>query len=112
MSVFQKPIDPSGSLRPPSHTTLLPSNRSLAETHKVRKTMPRAFSSPSKYRMLSSKRWQTYHRDWHMEYGRDLYKSHNSHVFALINLFEYDNVFVSDPESVEMKVTGEQSISN
>ena len=84
--------------------------RWLARIHKVRKTMPvvpSLFPSRSKYRMLIPKRWQTYHRDWHMEYGRDLYKSHNSDVFALINLFEYDNVFVSDPEGVlEMKVTG------
>ena len=84
--------------------------RWLARIDKVRKTMPVVpvlFPSRSKYRRLIPKSWQTYHRDWHMEYGRDLYNFHNSDVFALISLFEYDNVFVSDPKAVlEMKVTG------
>jgi hypothetical protein len=57
--------------------------------------------------MLIPQKWQTYHRDWHMQYGRSIYKAHNSDVFALISLFENDKIFVSSPEGVlEMKITG------
>jgi hypothetical protein len=42
-----------------------------------------------------------------MRYGREIYRKHNSEIFALVSLFEKDKIFVADPEMfVELKVTG------
>ena len=48
-----------------------------------------------------------------MQYGRSIYQKHGCDVFALISLFEYDMIFVSDPHAVlEMKVTGTDRFQN
>lgn len=68
--------------------------------------VPVLFPSISKVRLLFPERWQTYHRDWHMRLGRRFYKSRGSDIVALVSLFEYDQIFVSDPAAfVEIKVT-------
>ena len=42
-----------------------------------------------------------------MQLGRSLYHQLDSDVFAMISLFQYDQVFASDPAAiVELKVTG------
>jgi hypothetical protein len=76
----------------------------------VRKTMPVIpvlFPTTNRYRYLWPRKWQSYHRDWHMRLGRTLYHELDSDVFAMISLFQNDQVFVSDPAAiVELKVTG------
>jgi hypothetical protein len=65
------------------------------------------FPTTSRYRYLFPQKYQTYTRDWHMRLGRNLYRELNSDTFAMINLFQYDQVFTCDPAAiVEMKVTG------
>jgi hypothetical protein len=84
--------------------------RWLARIRSMSKSMPVVpvlFPSTSAYRMIIPKSWQTYHRDWHMQYGRSIYHKHGSDVFALVSLFEKDKIFVSDPAGiVELKATG------
>jgi hypothetical protein len=68
-----------------------------------RKTMPTIatlFPPESPYRLLWPKRWQTFHKDWHMQYQRSIYRKLDSDIFAIVCLFEYDKVFVSDPAAV------------
>jgi hypothetical protein len=65
------------------------------------------FPNTSLVRLLWPQKWQTFHRDWHMRYGRKIYRKHNSGIFVLVSLFEKDKIFVADPELfVELKVTG------
>ena len=82
----------------------------------IGKCMPVApvlFPTTSKFRVFIPKGWQVYHRDWHMQHGRSIYQKHGCDVFALISLFEYDMIFVSDPHAVlEMKVTGTDRFQN
>src|SRR2546423_7538659 len=68
---------------------------------------PVLFPNTSIFRLLAPQKWQTFHRDWHMRYGREIYRKHNSGIFALVSLFQTDKIFVADPEMfVELKVTG------
>jgi hypothetical protein len=73
-----------------------------------RKTMPAIpalFPSDSQYRQLWPKKWQRFHKDWHMQYQRSIYRKLDTDIFVLVCLFEYDKVFVSDPAAVlELKV--------
>jgi hypothetical protein len=73
-----------------------------------RKTMPAIptlFPPDSQYRQVWPKKWQTFHKDWHMQYQRSVYRQLDSDIFALVCLFQYDKVFVSDPSAVlELKV--------
>lgn len=84
--------------------------------HTIGKSMPVVpvlFPTTSKFRVFIPKRWQMYHRDWHMQYGRSIYQKHGCDVFALISLFEYDMIFVADPYAVlEMKVMGTDRFQN
>src|SRR5579859_6018042 len=67
---------------------------------------PVLFPNTSIFRLLAPQKWQTFHRDWHMRYGREIYRKHNSGIFALVSLFQTDKIFVADPEMfVELKVT-------
>jgi len=74
-----------------------------------RKTMPAVaalFPPDSLYRQLWPKNWQSFHKDWHMQFQRSVYQKLNSDIFVLVCLFEYDKVFVSDPAAVlELKIT-------
>jgi len=68
-----------------------------------RKTMPAIpalFPPDSLYRQVWPKKWQTFHKDWHMQYQRTIYQKLDSDIFSLVCLFEYDKVFVSDPAAV------------
>jgi len=82
----------------------------LLRVRRTRNFMPAEavlFPNTSILRMLWPQKWQTFHRDWHMRYGREIYRKHNSEIFALVSLFEKDKIFVADPEMfVELKVTG------
>jgi hypothetical protein len=75
--------------------------RCYARIRKVRRSIPVVpvlFPSTSRFRLLYPKKWQRYHRDWHMQIGRQFYRE--SDIVALISLFEYDQMFVSDPAAV------------
>jgi hypothetical protein len=68
--------------------------------------VPVLFPTISKVRLFVPRKWQTYHRDWHTTLGRAFYTSHGSDIVALVSLFEYDQIFISDPAGfVEVKVT-------
>lgn len=68
--------------------------------------VPVLFPSISKIRLFIPRKWQTYHRDWHTTLGRTFYTSQGSDIVALVSLFEYDQIFISDPAGfVEVKVT-------
>jgi cytochrome P450 len=69
--------------------------------------IPVLFPHTSLFRFLFPKKWQTFHIDWHIQYGRTIYQNHNSDIIALISLFEEDKIFISDPNAIiEIKVTG------
>jgi hypothetical protein len=74
-----------------------------------RKTMPvipTLFPPDSPYRLVWPKKWQTFHKDWHMQYKRRIYRKLDSEIFALVCLFDYDKVFVAEPAAVlELKIT-------
>ena len=64
------------------------------------------FPPDSIYRRIWPKKWQTFHQDWHMQYKRSIYDKLGSDNFALICFFEYDKVYLTEPDAVvEMKVT-------
>jgi hypothetical protein len=68
-----------------------------------RKTMPvipTLFPPDSAYRQLWPKKWQRFHKDWHMQYKRSVYRKLDSDIFALVCLFEYDKLFVAEPAGV------------
>jgi len=68
-----------------------------------RKTMPvipTLFPPDSYYRRMWPKDWQTFHHDWHMCYKRTIYQRLDSDIFALVCLFEYDKVFITDAAAV------------
>lgn len=73
-----------------------------------RKTMaaiPCLFPPDSPFRLLFPSKYQTFHKDWHLHSQRSIYRKLNSDIFALVCLFEYDKVFVCEPEAVmEIKV--------
>jgi hypothetical protein len=62
--------------------------------------IPALFPPDSHYRRIWPKHWQTFHHDWHMCYKRTNYQELNSDIFALVCLFEYDKVFITDPAAV------------
>lgn len=65
-----------------------------------KKTMPVVLSllpPNSIFRFFWPKKWQTFHQDWHMQYGRTIYRKLGSDIFALVCLFEYDYVYFCDP---------------
>jgi hypothetical protein len=68
-----------------------------------RKTMPAIpclFPPDSPFRLLLPRKYQTFHKDWHLHYQRSIYRQLGSDIFALVCLFEYDKVFVCEPEAV------------
>src|SRR5438270_109792 len=65
-----------------------------------RKTMPAIpvlFSTFSPFRRLFPKRFQTFHVDWPLQYRRQIYEALGSDIFALVSLFDYDEVQVCVP---------------
>jgi hypothetical protein len=60
--------------------------------------VPRLFPTDSIVRIFWPKKWQRFHRDWHMHSKRSIYHKLGSDVFALVCLFEHDDVFVASPE--------------
>ena len=75
----------------------------IRRIHLVKKTMPvipTLFPPDSHYRRLWPKKWQTFHQDWSMQCKRSWYQKLKSDNFALICLFEYDRVYLTDPEAV------------
>jgi hypothetical protein len=68
-----------------------------------RKTMPTVhalFPPDSQYRLIWPKKWQTFHKDWHMQYHRSIYQKLDSDIFAVVCFFQYDKVFICDPAAV------------
>jgi hypothetical protein len=77
----------------------------IRATRKRIPIVPVLFPTTSRFRLLCPKKWQVYHRDWHMQFGRAFYR--DSDIVAMISLFEHDQLFVTDPEAVlEMNVSG------
>jgi hypothetical protein len=69
----------------------------------LRKSMPvipTLFPPDSYYRRLWPKKWQTFHQDWNMQYKRVWYETLKSDNFALVCLFEYDRVYLTEPAAV------------
>jgi hypothetical protein len=80
--------------------------------HRIRtleKTMPvivSLFPTYSFVRRLWPKKWQTFHMDWPLQYNRSIYKKLGSDIFALVCLFEHDNVFFCEPmATIDVKTT-------
>ena len=81
----------------------------LKRIHALRRqfpVFPVLFPPDSLFRLLWPKSWQTFHRDWQMQTKRDIYRKIRSDYLALVCLFEYDQIYISDPAAVhELKVT-------
>lgn len=75
----------------------------IRRIHMLRKSMPvipTLFPPDSHFRRLWAKKWQTFHQDWNMQYKREWYTKLKSDNFALVCLFEYDRVYLTDPAAV------------
>lgn len=67
--------------------------------------VPVLFPPTSLYRRFWPKTWQTFHAAWQVRNKRKIYHKLGSDNFAFVCLFEYDEVYLSDPAAVvEMKV--------
>jgi hypothetical protein len=73
-----------------------------------KKTMPiviSLFPKASIFRRFWPKKWQTFHMDWPLQYNRSIYRKLGSDIFALVCLFESDNVFFCDPlATIDIKI--------
>ena len=77
----------------------------IRTTRKRIPAVPVLFPTTSRFRLLFPKKWQVYHRDWHMQFGRAFYR--DSDIVAMISLFGHDQLFVTDPAAIlEMNVSG------
>lgn len=67
--------------------------------------VPVLFPPTSLYRRFWPETWQTFHAAWQVRNKRKIYHELGSDNFAFVCLFEYDEVYLSDPAAVvEMKV--------
>ena len=79
----------------------------IREFRKSMPVVPVLFPETSMFRIVWPQRWQTWHRDWHMHQGRELYRRLDSDVFALVSLFETDSVITCNPHALyELTVSG------
>jgi hypothetical protein len=75
----------------------------IRRIHMLRKSMPvipTLFPPDSYFRRLWPKKWQTFHQDWNMQYKRTWYTKLKSDNFALVCLFEYDRIYLTEPSAV------------
>lgn len=74
-----------------------------------RRTMqvvPLIFSPASPIRRLFPRKYQTFHYDWHLQSGSQIYRDLGSDIFVFVCLFEFDSVCTRDPDAfVQVKVT-------
>jgi hypothetical protein len=81
----------------------------LIRIHQFRKTMPvipLLVPPRSILRKLIPISWQRYHFDWFLHSRGHDYRALRSDVIAMVCLFEYDTVCVSDADAFcEMKIT-------
>lgn len=74
--------------------------RRIRMVGKCMPVIPTLFPPDSHFRRIWPKRWQTFHQDWNMQYKRAWYHKLKSDNFALICLFEYDRVYLTEPDAV------------
>src|SRR5437762_465039 len=60
--------------------------------HNFRETMPAIPSHPIVHSGFFPRKYQTFHKDWHLHAQCSIYHKLNSDIFALVCLFEYDKV--------------------
>lgn len=67
--------------------------------------VPVLFPPTGLYRRFWPETWQTFHPAWQLRNKRKMYHKLGSDNFAFVCLFQYDEVYLSDPAAVvEMKV--------
>ena len=68
--------------------------------------VPVVFAPTNILRNVIPRKLQKFHNDWCLHHRRSIYRDLGSDVIAFVSLFQYDQVWVSDPASfVEVKVT-------
>ena len=78
----------------------------IRTVQRIMPVVPVLVPPTSPFRMLWPKRWQTFYDDWNMQYKRSMYHKLGSDVFALISLFDFDKIFVCEPDAIaELKLT-------
>ena len=74
--------------------------RRIRMVRKYMPVIPTLLPPDSHFRRIWPKKWQTFHQDWNMQYKRTWYHKLKSDNFALICLFQYDRVYLSEPDAV------------
>jgi len=80
--------------------------RRIREHRRYMSVIPVLVAPTNLLRNLWPRKWQKFHNDWCLHYGREVYREYGSDILCFVSFLYHDQIWVADPASfVEIKVT-------